>query len=374
MNNFDATQTRILVTGGAGFIGSALIWDLNQRGVDDVLVADFLGTDEKWKNLAPLRFNDYLEGDDLLHRIENEDPAFADVELVFHLGACSSTTERDAAYLVRNNFEYTKALAKWSLAHDVRFVYASSAATYGDGAKGMSDLEEDLSLYRPLNLYGYSKHLFDQYASRHGFLDDIVGLKYFNVFGPNEDHKGDMRSVVHKAYQQILRTGRVELFKSHRPDYRDGEQQRDFLYVKDAVNLTIELAETATAGGLFNVGSGRAHTWLELAGAIFAALDREPAIDFIDLPETLRGKYQYHTQADLTKLRAYCKNVELTPLREAVADYIQGYLATGKHLGDEEHDTTTGSGIHSLAVVPQEENEPQRVNRGLDPETSSQVA
>lgn len=335
MGMLDSTQSRILVTGGAGFIGSALIWDLNQRGVDDVLVADFLGTDEKWKNLTPLAFDDYLEADDLLRRIETGDPALADIELVFHLGACSATTEHDAAYLIRNNFEYTKTLARWALARDARFVYASSAATYGDGAAGMSDLESDLHVFRPLNMYGYSKHLFDMYAARHGFLDGVVGLKYFNVFGPNEDHKGDMRSLVHKAYQQIVETGKVQLFKSHRPDYRHGEQQRDFLYVKDAVNLTIELAETATAGGLFNVGSGQAHTWVELATAIFDALDRPPQVEFIDMPEALRGKYQYFTQADLTKLRGYCKNVSLMPLRESVADYVQNYLVPGRRLGDE---------------------------------------
>ena len=335
MSAFDSTLSRILVTGGAGFIGSALIWDLNQRGVDDVLVADFLGADEKWKNLSPLRFNDYIEADDLLRRIETDDPAFSEIELVFHLGACSSTTERDAAYLIRNNFEYTKTLARWALAHDARFVYASSAATYGDGAAGMSDLEPDLQVFRPLNIYGYSKHLFDLYAARHGFLDGIVGLKYFNVFGPNEDHKGDMRSLVHKAYGQIVETGALKLFKSHRPDYRDGEQQRDFLYVKDAVNVTIELAETATAGGLFNVGSGMAHTWLELAGAIFEALGRTPKIEFIDMPESLRAKYQYFTQANLTKLRGYCKEVATTPLREAVRDYVQNYLVPGRRLGDE---------------------------------------
>jgi ADP-L-glycero-D-manno-heptose 6-epimerase len=335
MNAFDSTLSRIIVTGGAGFIGSALIWDLNQRGVDDIIVADFLGTDEKWRNLVPLRFNDYLEADDLLRRIELDDPGLRDVELVFHLGACSSTTERDASYLVRNNFEYTKTLARWALAHDARFVYASSAATYGDGSAGMSDLELEVGVFRPLNMYGYSKQLFDLYAARHGFLDGIVGLKYFNVYGPNEDHKGEMRSLVHKAYRQIVETGRVKLFKSYRSDYRDGEQMRDFLYVKDAVNLTIELAETATAGGLFNVGTGEAHTWIELADAIFDALDRPRDIEFIEMPEVLRGKYQYYTQADLTKMRGYCKSVEITPLREAVRDYVQNYLVPDRRLGDE---------------------------------------
>ena len=335
MNAFDSTQSRILVTGGAGFIGSALIWDLNQRGVDDIIVADFLGTDEKWRNLTPLRFNDYLEADDLLRRVELDDPALAEVELVFHLGACSSTTERDASYLIRNNFEYTKTLARWALAHDARFVYASSAATYGDGAAGMSDLELEVGVFRPLNMYGYSKQLFDLYASRHGFLDGIVGLKYFNVYGPNEDHKGEMRSLVHKAYRQIVETGKVKLFKSYRPDFRDGEQMRDFLYVKDAVNLTIELAETTTAGGLFNVGTGQAYTWIDLATAIFEALDQPPNIEFIEMPEVLRGKYQYFTQADLTKLRGYCKSVEITPLKEAVRDYVQNYLVPDRRLGDE---------------------------------------
>ena len=357
---FDSTESKILVTGGAGFIGSALIWDLNQRGVEDVLVADYLGTDDKWRNLSPLRFHDYLEADDLLKRVEADDPALADIELVFHLGACSATTEKDAGYLVRNNFEYTKTLARWALSHDARFVYASSAATYGDGAAGMSDLESDLSVFRPLNMYGYSKHLFDLYAARHGFLDGIVGLKYFNVFGPNEDHKGEMRSLVHKAYQQIVQTGKVQLFKSHRPDYRDGEQRRDFLYVKDAVNLTIELAETVTAGGLFNVGSGRSHTWVELATAIFEAMGREPEIEFIDMPEGLRGKYQYHTQADLTKACGYCKVVETTPLKDAVSDYVRNYLAPDRRLGDEaptaegedgtEAEATAGAQIEQSAV------------------------
>ena len=351
MNAFDSTQSRILVTGGAGFIGSALIWDLNQRGVDDIIVADFLGTDEKWKNLTPLRFNDYLEADDLLRRVELDDPALADVELIFHLGAISSTTERDASLLIRNNFEYTKTLARWALAHDARFVYASSAATYGDGAAGMSDLELDVSVFRPLNMYGYSKQLFDLYAARHGFLDGIVGLKYFNVFGPNEDHKGDMRSLVHKAYQQILETGKVKLFKSHRPDFKDGEQMRDFLYVKDAVNMTIELAETATAGGLFNVGTGRAHTWLELTSSIFEALDLPVSVEFIDMPEALRNKYQYFTQADLTKLRGYCKNLEITPLHDAVEDYVKNYLVPDRRLGDEIAEEAT-SDASAAATTP----------------------
>ncbi len=332
----DISQGRILVTGGAGFIGSALVWALNRRGLDRILVADFLGTDEKWRNLVPLRFDDYLEANTLLDLVRADAAGLRDITTVFHLGACSATTERDASYLIQNNFEFTKLLAEWALAHGARFVAASSAATYGDGAQGMDDRDENIERLRPLNMYGYSKQLFDLQAKKHGYLERIVGVKYFNVFGPNEGHKGDMRSLVHKAYGQILATGRVKLFKSHRPDYRDGEQQRDFLYVKDAVAMTIALAEQTSRGGLFNLGSGRASTWLELASAIFAALEREPTIEFIDMPGELQGKYQYFTRAEIAKLQQACPS--LPPqysLREAVADYVRGYLVPDRHLGDE---------------------------------------
>ncbi|MDB6126940.1 MAG: rfaD [Verrucomicrobia bacterium] len=326
---------RILVTGGAGFIGSALIWALNQRGSTDIVVVDLLGSDEKWKNLTPLKFADYVEADAFRRQFNAKADAFGKFSAVFHLGACSSTTEKNAGYLIDNNFNVTKELAAWSLAQDARFIYASSAATYGDGAQGMDDRSDDLSRLRPLNMYGYSKHLFDLHAQRSGWLDRIVGVKYFNVFGPNEDHKGDMRSLVNKAYQQILATGRVQLFKSHKPEFKDGEQMRDFLYVKDAIEMTLYFAEDAPdAGGLYNLGSGEANTWLTLTRAIFAALDREPAIDFIDMPEVLRGKYQYFTQADVTKLRITGYDRKMTPLASAVKDYVQGYLVPGKKLGE----------------------------------------
>ncbi len=326
---------RILVTGGAGFIGSALIWALNRRGLSNIVVTDILGSDEKWKNLPPLQFADYVEAGEFRTRIAAKPAAFGEFSAVFHLGACSATTEKNATYLIDNNFNVTQELAAWALAQKARFIYASSAATYGDGAEGMDDRSEKIGRLRPLNMYGYSKHLFDLYAQRVGWLDRIVGVKYFNVFGPNEDHKADMRSLVNKAYQQILTTGKVGLFKSLHPDYKDGEQKRDFLYVKDAVEMTIHFAETApTAGGLYNLGSGEANTWLTLTRAIFAALSREPAIEFIDLPETLRGKYQYFTQADVSKLRSTGYTRPMTPLAEAVRDYVQGYLMTGRKLGD----------------------------------------
>jgi ADP-L-glycero-D-manno-heptose 6-epimerase len=326
---------RILVTGGAGFIGSALIWALNQRGHTDIVVTDFLGTDEKWKNLTPLKFADYVEADAFRRTLHQHPEAFGRFSTVLHLGACSATTEKNASYLTDNNFAYTKELASWSLAHGARFIYASSAATYGDGAQGMDDQDENLARLRPLNMYGYSKHLFDLHAQRAGWLARIVGVKYFNVFGPNEDHKGDMRSLVNKAHQQILATGRVQLFKSHKPAFKDGEQQRDFLYVKDAVEMTLHFAEQGErAAGLYNLGSGEANTWLTLARAIFAALGREPKIEFIDMPETLRDKYQYFTRADITKLRATGYTRPMTPLAEAVRDYVQNYLSPRKKLGE----------------------------------------
>lgn len=325
---------RILVTGGSGFIGSALIWALNRRGLQNILVADLLRQDEKWKNLVPLRFADYIEGDDLLRLVRENSGRLSDIGTVFHLGACSATTERDASYLIRNNYEYTKELAEWALLRGARFVYASSAATYGDGAQGMSD-SANLCTLRPLNMYGYSKHLFDVYAQRQGFLDRIVGVKYFNVFGPNESHKGDMRSLVHKAYGQVVDTGVIKLFASDRPDYADGEQKRDFLYVKDAVEMTIHLADTAQAGGLYNLGSGEANSWNTLARAIFAGLNREPKIEYIPMPEILRSKYQYFTQADIGKLRSTGYDRPLTPLADSVADYVRNYLVPGTFLGDE---------------------------------------
>ncbi len=325
---------KILITGGAGFIGSALIWALNQRGHSDILVTDFLGTNEKWRNLAPLKFADYCDAGAFRSRLAQNPAAFGRFSAVFHLGACSATTETDAAYLLDNNTAYTQEMAAWALATGARFIYASSAATYGAGP-GMDDRASELSALRPLNAYGYSKHLFDLYAQRQGWLSRIIGLKYFNVFVPNEDHKGDMRSLVHKAYGQILATGRVKLFKSHRPDFKDGEQQRDFLYVRDAVAMTLHFAEGgAAAGGLYNLGSGRASTWLELARAIFQAQGVEPKIDFIDMPEALRGKYQYFTQADIGKLRASGYDQPVTPLAEAVKDYVQNYLQPDKRLGD----------------------------------------
>ncbi len=317
------SNSRILVTGGAGFIGSQLIAELNRRGHDNIVVADFLGEDEKWRNLLPLRFADYIDAGELIQTMNAG--TLGAFGLVLHMGACSSTTETDAAYLMRNNYQFTRDLAELSVASGARFVYASSAATYGDGSAGMDDRQdaEYLAQLRPLNAYGYSKHLFDSYAARAGLLDRIAGVKYFNVFGPHEQHKGSMRSLVNKAFSQVKDTGVIRLFRSYRDEFPDGEQRRDFIYVNDAVAMTLHLADNTHANGLFNVGSGRAETWLELAHAVFAAMGREPSIEFIDMPEALREKYQYFTQADISRMRGAGYSSEITPLAAAVSSYVQ---------------------------------------------------
>ena len=323
---------KILVTGASGLIGSALVWALNRRGCENLILTDRLACDDRWRNLVPLRFADYLDADQLWDQLGT--PALDSVRWVFHLGACSATTEPDAGFLMENNFRYTRRLAEWALAGQRRLVYASSAATYGDGAAGMADGQENLNAYRPLNMYGYSKHLFDQFAHKNGWFDRIVGLKYFNIFGPNEGHKGDMRSVVHKACGQIQQTGRVNLFRSHHPDFRDGEQRRDFLYVKDAVAMTLHLATTPSAAGIYNLGSGQAATWIDLVTPIFTALGLPAAIDFIDMPEILRGKYQYHTCADISRLQQTGWTEPTYPLAAAVEDYVTHYLVPDRRLGD----------------------------------------
>lgn len=332
-------KSRVLVTGGAGFIGSALVWALNKRGVHRVVVVDRLGTDEKWRNLVPLCIEDYIEADEFVARWAESSKFLANWDTVFHLGACSATTERDASYLAKNNYALTRDLCRACLEKDVRFVYASSAATYGDGTRGMSDQEQNLWHFRPLNAYGYSKHLFDCHALRQGWLSRAVGLKYFNVFGPNEYHKGEMRSLVCKAYSQILETGRLRLFKSHKPEYPHGGQMRDFLYVKDAAAMTLHLAENPGAAGLYNLGSGKARTWLDLAHALFAAMDREPQIEFIEMPESLRSQYQYYTQADISRLRQSGYSAPITSLEDAVRDYVHNYLKGSRHLGDESQES-----------------------------------
>ncbi len=330
----------IIITGGAGFIGSALVWALNKRGRKDIIVVDEAEpSDEKKQNLKPLNYKDYLGKDAFLRKTKmgtalekSCQPPLKVPGTIFHMGACSDTTETNEKFLMENNYEYTKTLCNYCLNNKVRFIYASSAATYGDGSNGYLDSEETIDRLKPLNLYGKSKQLFDGWAKDNKLLDKIVGLKYFNVFGANEYHKGEMRSVVLKAYQQIKVMGKMRLFKSYKPGYADGEQKRDFLYIKDAVDMALFFLEKPEVNGIFNIGSGVAHTWNELANAIFKALGKKPNIEYIDMPEELKKRYQYFTQADISKLRNAGYDKSITPLEESVRDYVQNYLIPHSHL------------------------------------------
>jgi ADP-L-glycero-D-manno-heptose 6-epimerase len=313
-----------IVTGGAGLIGCNLVAALNKRGHRDILIVDRLNHPEKEANLDAVSYAGFVDKEVFRERfLADQQEA---VDTVFHLGACSSTTETDADYLNDNNLLYTQQLCEWSLAKGARFIYASSAATYGDGELGYSDDDALTPQLKPLNLYGQSKQDFDVWAMERDLLSKIVGLKYFNVYGPYENHKGEMRSVVNKAYRQIQETGKLQLFRSHRPDYEDGKQERDFVYVKDAVKVTLFFHDHPEVSGLFNCGTGSTRTWLDLAHAVFAAMEREPNIEFIDMPDHLRNKYQYHTQADTQKLRDAGYDQPFTSIEAAVRDYIRNYM------------------------------------------------
>lgn len=318
-------ENLIIVTGAAGFIGRNVVAELNARGEENLILVDELGKDEKWKNLVGLRYEDIVSPEEFLGLLEQGE--FAHARSLIHLGACSATTEKDADYLLRNNYQYTRVLCNWCLEHEVRFVYASSAATYGDGAEGYDDADEVTPTLAPLNMYGYSKHMFDLWALKHDYFRHIVGLKYYNVFGPFEDHKGDMRSVVSKSYEQIRAVGSVKLFKSHKPEFNDGEQMRDFIFVKDAVDVTLHFAMQAfdAPGGLFNCGTGEPRTWVDLVTAVYTAMGLEPKIEFIEMPEQLQGKYQYFTESKVDKLRAAGYAKAFTSLEDGVKDYVQGY-------------------------------------------------
>lgn len=318
---------KIIVTGGAGFIGSAFVWKLNQEGIDDIIIVDNLASTVKWKNLVALKFQDYIQKDDFLDAIEQAFFDENDIEAIVHMGACSSTTQSNADYLMQNNYNYSRQLFHFSQTHKIRFLYASSAATYGDGKKGFDDDEKQTASYLPINMYGYSKHLFDLWLIKNNMQNSAVGLKFFNVYGPNEYHKEDMSSMVFKAYHQILQTGQVNLFRSHHPDYKDGEQKRDFVYIKDVVNVMYELMQKPHINGLFNLGSGRAHSWLQLMNAVFKAMNKEAKINFIEMPQNLRNSYQYFTQADTKKLaNALGYPLPINAFEENISDYVQNYL------------------------------------------------
>jgi len=315
-----------IVTGGAGFIGSAMIWKLNSMGVTNILVVDNLATSEKWKNLVNRTYADYMHRDGFIELV-TRDALGGDISAIIHMGACSSTTERDADFLMRNNLAYTKALCLFAQKKNARFINASSASTYGDGSLGFDDDVTGLDALRPLNMYGYSKHLFDLWARKNGYLDSLASLKFFNVYGPNEQHKGDMRSVVNKAFHQIRETGSMRLFRSAHPDYADGGQMRDFVYVKDCVDIMWCLLEHPESNGIFNIGTGTARSWNDLAKAVFTAMDVPEKIEYIDMPAGLAGKYQNFTEARMERLRKAGYDAPLHTLEQGVADYVHYYLA-----------------------------------------------
>lgn len=317
----------ILVTGGAGFIGSGVIKHLNDKGLRNIVAIDELGTDEKWKNLVGKQLSDIVDKNRMFEWLKGRE---SEVEAIIHLGACSSTVERNASYLLENNTYFSQRVAEFAFTHDVRFIYASSASTYGDGSKGFSDDHSRLDELYPLNMYGFSKHFFDLWLREQDLLDKCVGLKYFNVYGPNEYHKGRMASALLKMLPAAQHQGVVRLFKSNEPDrFSDGGQKRDFIYVKDAVRMTCAFLNNR-AGGIFNIGRGVAETWNDVAKALFKALGKNPRIDYVEMPEDLIGKYQNYTCADMAKTRAVLGiEAECQLLEESVCDYVQNYLISG---------------------------------------------
>jgi ADP-L-glycero-D-manno-heptose 6-epimerase len=314
----------IILTGGAGFIGSVLLARLNEEGYNDVLIVDELDSSDKWKNLIGKRFIGYIHKDDFISSLEER--SWDGVEALFHLGACTSTTERNVDYLMKNNYEFSKKLAVWCQWNKTPFIYASSASTYGDGSNGFSDDNSVVDSYRPLNPYGFSKHIFDQWLIWAGFDKECTGFKFFNVFGPNEYHKGSMASLVYKAYHQVSETGALKLFRSANPKYQDGEFLRDFIYVKDCVDVLIWAFKNPEVKGIYNLGTGKARSWNDLAKALFSAMGKVENIQYIDMPQEIQGAYQYFTEADMSKLQGSGYKKSFAELDDAVRDYVQGYL------------------------------------------------
>ncbi len=318
-----------IVTGGAGFIGSMVVAKLNAMGIKEILIVDNLGTSDKWLNLKGLQYLDYLHKDAFIKHIRAGSLPGVTVDHiqgVIHMGACSATTETNMDYLMENNFHYTRSLAEFCISNGIRFIYASSGSTYGAGTDGFSDDEDGLYLLKPQHRYGYSKHIFDLWAHESGASSKIVGLKFFNVYGPNEYHKGFMCSVAHAAYKQIKATGKFKLFRSYNPKFAHGEQMRDFVYVKDCADVMWWFLNNPQANGLYNLGSGQARTFKDFALAVFTALGVTPDLEYIDMPEHIRNQYQYYTEAEMQKLKQAGYNDKLRTLEEGVKDYVLNYL------------------------------------------------
>ena len=312
----------IIVTGGAGFIGSNVVAKLNEMAVSDILIVDNLGNGEKWKNLRGKYFKDFINKTEFLKIL----PSLSDIDAIIHMGACSSTIEKDADYLMENNFKFSKFILDFCVKKNIKLIYASSAATYGDGSFGYSDSNETTFKLKPLNMYGFSKQLLDLYFLKYHFnAKNIVGLKFFNVFGPNEYHKKNMKSMVAKAFEQIKEKGYVNLFKSYKTNYENGKQKRDFIYVKDVSDIIWWFLNNSLTG-IYNVGSGVASTWLELIIPVFNAMNKTPDIRFVEMPLEIKDKYQYYTKAEIQKLRDAGYSKKITPLKDAVTDYVKNYL------------------------------------------------
>jgi len=321
-----------VVTGGAGFIGSNIVGALEQRGDGPIVIVDRLRDGDKWKNIAKRELFDIVHPDDLGFFLEEYETK---IKAIFHMGAISSTTETDADLILENNFHLTQDLWQWCTEHKVRFIYASSAATYGGGENGFvdDDTTQALAKFKPLNPYGWSKHLFDRRVARMMEMSPSsppqwAGLKFFNVYGPNEYHKGTMQSVISHIFPVAEKDETAKLFKSHNIEYQDGGQLRDFVYVDDCVNVMMWLLDNEGVSGLFNCGTGQARSFKDLAVAVYEALDHDPKIEYIPMPEHLREKYQYYTQADMTKLRSAGYSAPFTSLEEGVRMYVQDFLFT----------------------------------------------
>jgi len=320
----------IVVTGAAGFIGSCVLERLNSIGREDVIIVDQSGKASKDANLKGKKYLSYFDKEEFLNMVKN-DNLDEEVECIIHMGACSSTILDDKEYYEKNNFEYTKILSQWALDHQKRFIYASSAATYGSGENGYKDDDDTIRKCKPLNFYGESKQKFDQWVLDNGLGNRFVGLKFFNVFGPNEYHKEGMKSVIAKAYPGVAGEGKMVLFKSYNPEYKDGEQKRDFIYVKDAVDIVMFFFNDPGINGIFNVGTGKARTWNDLAYALFKAVGREVNIEYVEMPDNIRGQYQYFTQADVSKLRAAGYSKPFMELEDSIKDYVE-YLKEDVHI------------------------------------------
>lgn len=324
----------IIITGGAGFIGSALLWGLNDRGETNVLIVDDIDHEEKEHNIAGLKYEELIGIKEFREKLLAGGYDRAGVTAVLHMGAISSTTETNWDLLLDNNVEYSEDIVRWCQSNSVRCVYASSGATYGDGSQGYSDNHDLFDELKPLNLYGKSKLLVDIWARDGGFLESVAGVRYFNVFGPNEYHKEGMASVPFKKFAQMREKGYIELFQSNNPEYKDGEQKRDFVYIKDVVDVTLWLLDHPEAKGVFNMGTAKARSWNDVAKAMFAAVGKKPKIKYVPMPGNLANQYQNFTQADISKLRAAGYKKPMTDLEDAIEDYIGNYLQAGKHLGD----------------------------------------